>query len=63
MFVGFTEVVKGYRLWRLKERKCITNRDVIFRENEMFMQKNSVPEQTPQELSDKIEVEQTLIPN
>lgn len=37
MFVGFTEGVKGFRLWQPTERKCINSRDVIFREEEMFM--------------------------
>lgn len=37
MFVGFTEGVKDYRLWHPTDRRCINSRDVIFREEEMFL--------------------------
>lgn len=36
MFVGFSGV-KGYRLWHPTDKICINSRDVIFREEEMFM--------------------------
>ncbi len=35
IFVGYSLVSKGYRLWSVKQHKMITRRDVIFDENTM----------------------------
>ncbi|XP_038885954.1 uncharacterized protein LOC120076257 [Benincasa hispida] len=37
MFVGFTEGVKGYKMWHPVERKFIVSRDITFRAEETFM--------------------------
>ena len=38
MFVGFTERVKGFKLWHPTNKKFIISMDILFRESEMFMQ-------------------------
>lgn len=46
MFVGFTEGVKGYKMWHPIEMKFIIKRDVTFKEKEMFMQKEEKKEES-----------------
>lgn len=40
MFLGFTKGVKGY-MWYPTEKRCMTSQDVIFKEDETFMTKES----------------------
>ena len=37
IFLGYSNRVKGYRLWCIETRneRCITSRDVVFNEEEM----------------------------
>ena len=37
MFIGFTEELKGFRMWHPIEKRCITSRDVVFKEDIMFV--------------------------
>lgn len=59
MFVGFTESVKGFRLWHPIEKKCVNSCDVTFREDEMFMMKEVQMNTNNQPHTTRIEVEQT----
>ena len=40
IFTGYLEGVKGFRIWLLEEKKCIINRNVVFREDQMFKEIN-----------------------
>lgn len=61
MFVGFSEGVKGFKLWHPSERRFIVSRDVIFRENEMLMHKEGQTEDKADSSNSKIEVENLLL--
>ena len=37
MFLSFIEEVKGFRMWHLIKKRCITSKDVIIKEDTMFM--------------------------
>ena len=41
MFVGYTEGVKGYKVWCGATHKCIINRDVTFHKRVMLEDKDS----------------------
>ena len=41
MFVGYTEGVKGYKVWCGATHKCIISRDVTFHEEVMLEDKDS----------------------
>lgn len=36
MLLEFTKGVKGYKLWHPTEKKCVSSRDIIFREQEIY---------------------------
>ena len=36
MFVGYPFGVKGYHVWITEDAKCVTSRNVIFREEEVY---------------------------
>ncbi|XP_038874950.1 uncharacterized mitochondrial protein AtMg00710-like [Benincasa hispida] len=57
MFVGFTEGVKGFKMWNPIEKRLVVNRDVTFKEREMFMQKEKTTIEVPKSPSTRIEVE------
>ena len=62
MFVGFTEEVKGFKMWHPTNKKFIISRDVHFRETEMFMQGKGNIERNPnatETYTTRIEVENT----
>ncbi|TXG61441.1 hypothetical protein EZV62_012804 [Acer yangbiense] len=61
MFLGYLDVVKGFKLWYQDGSfsKCFNSRDVVFKENEMFMKKFEsleIPIHRPSE-EDEIEME------
>lgn len=37
MFIGYPEGVKGYKLWNFNTNKSLISRDVIFKEDESYM--------------------------
>lgn len=37
MFLGHSSGVKGCKLWYDNSNKCITSRDVTFKENDLYM--------------------------
>ena len=41
IFLGFSEGVKGYRLWCSESKKMILSRDVTFDESDMLQQEKS----------------------
>ncbi|XP_038891593.1 uncharacterized protein LOC120080985 [Benincasa hispida] len=57
MFVGFTEGVKGYKMWHPVERKFIISRDITFREEKMFMEKEKRLEDEAKSSTTGIKVE------
>lgn len=63
MFFEFTKEVKGFRLWHPIEKRCINSRDVIFREQEMYMLQNKPEEKSSPDLDNRIEVEHNLLPS
>ena len=36
VFIGYPTGVKGYRVWLLKDRKCIISRNAVFREDLVY---------------------------
>ena len=40
MFLGYPEGVKGYKVWLLEEKKCVTSRDVRFNEGVFYKAQN-----------------------
>ncbi|XP_038877664.1 uncharacterized mitochondrial protein AtMg00710-like [Benincasa hispida] len=57
MFVGFTEGVKGFKMWNSAEKRFVVSRDVTFREREMFMQKEKTTIEIPKSSTTRIKVE------
>ncbi|XP_038904504.1 uncharacterized protein LOC120090876 [Benincasa hispida] len=58
MFVGFSEGVKGFKMWNPIEKRFIVSKDVTFREKEMFMQKEKTTCEVPKSFTTaRIEVE------
>ena len=37
IFIGYPNGVKGYKIWLIEEKKCVISRNVIFRENALFI--------------------------
>ena len=37
IFIGYPNGVKGYKNWLIEEKKCVISRNVIFRENALFI--------------------------
>ncbi|KAA0043186.1 pentatricopeptide repeat-containing protein [Cucumis melo var. makuwa] len=38
MFVGYPDGVKGYKLWDFSKERSLISRDVVFKENEIYME-------------------------
>ena len=36
IFIGYSNGVKGYKIWLIEEKKCVISRNVIFHENTLF---------------------------
>lgn len=36
IFIGYKDIIKGYKLWNIATRNIFYNRDVIFREDESY---------------------------
>lgn len=62
MFVGFLKGGKGFKMWHPIERKFTVSRDITFRENEMFMHKESMSDDKTEISNSKIEVERLIEP-
>lgn len=55
-FVGYPFGVKGYRIWMEDEGKCVTSRNVVFHEDEVFKDVKSQGDSNTQE-KDKMNLE------
>ena len=62
MFADFIEGVKGYKMWHPIERKFIVRRDVTFREEEVYMQKEGSSDVSKEITTTRIEVEKPNTP-
>ena len=38
MFIGYPDGVKGYKLWDFSKERSLISRDVVFKENEIYME-------------------------
>lgn len=63
MFLGFTEGVKGFRLWHPVEKRCLNSRDVTFREQDMYMLQAKSQNEITKEHNTSIEVEESPQPS
>ena len=46
IFIRFTKVVKGFRLWDPENRSAFTSRDVVFDEESMLREKSEMKDKT-----------------
>lgn len=56
MFVGFTDGVKGFKMWHPTEKGFVITRDVTFKEREMFMLKENLIVEVYKALTTRIDV-------
>jgi hypothetical protein len=61
VFLGYEKEVMGYKLWDLKTKKAVINRDVVFDENSMLKSTQGEEQQVPESgSSDKYVVQVEL---
>ena len=52
MFIGYPDGVKGYKLWDFSKERSLISRDVVFKENEIYMESIKVIPSTKQNLNE-----------
>ncbi|KAA0033501.1 Retrovirus-related Pol polyprotein from transposon TNT 1-94 [Cucumis melo var. makuwa] len=52
MFIGHPDGVKGYKLWDFSKERSLISRDVVFKENEIYMESIKVIPSTEQNLNE-----------